>query len=350
MSSRTATIGVWVFVIGAIAAVMAESSVFGHEIAPSRYLVGEQARDAFIPYVASHPLDQENPRITRVLFSIHSSDFGAMQYYENARAAASKFPGALATTLIIAPQLFEQRAVPAPIPEGLLYWQVSPFRGSARGAVGSGAVSARISAFEVMDQWLEELINSGHFPAVQDIVLVGHSAGGQFVQRYAMVGKFEAPTGIQLRYVVSAPSSYAYPSGERFDPKTRRFTGPDQEALAACPEYNRWGHGLEEPYAYFADMDAEVIANRYAERRVFYLCGANDNDPDCAMLGTSCGAMMQGSHRLERMQLFSAYLRQKYGPGVARTHVFAVVPGVGHHGLGTMTSPDGVRFIFGPLR
>ena len=188
------------------------------------------------------------------------------------------------------------------------------------------------------------------FPQLKNIVLVGHSGGGQFVQRYAMVGKFD-PTGrIKCRYVVSAPSSYAYPSGERFDQRTNRFVVPDANTLSACPDYNKWGYGLDSPYVYFSDVDADAIAKRYAERSVFYLCGANDTDPNDNTIGKSCGAMMQGRHRLERMQVFAAYLRQEYGASITRRHGFAVVPGIGHYGLGTMTSASGLKFLFSPIR
>jgi hypothetical protein len=216
--------------------------------------------------------------------------------------------------------------------------------------IGPAAKRVQISAFDVMDDWLMSLTDGELFPQLKDIVLVGHSGGGQFVQRYAMVGKFEPPEGLKCRFVVSAPSSYAYPSGERFDPKTRRFKIPEGDVLSACPDYNNWGYGLESPYAYFSDADTEALAKRYAERFVFYLCGANDNNPNDDTLGKSCGAMMQGRHRLERMQVFAGYLRDKYGASINRRQSFAVVPGVGHHGRGTMTSPSGLKFLFAPIR
>lgn len=201
-----------ILIVGAAA----QSVAFGRQMAPLRHPVGEKAPDAFIPYMASQPLDQGNRRISRLLISIHSSGFDAMQY------------------------------------------------------------------FEIMDRWLEELTDSGRFPGLRDIVLVGHSAGGQF--------------------------------------------------------------------AYLADTDPEVITKRYAERPVFYLCGENDNDPNCEALGRSCSAMLQGRHRLERMQWFAAYPRHKYGPTITRRHAFAVVPKVGHYGFGTMTSPAGLKFLFAPIR
>jgi pimeloyl-ACP methyl ester carboxylesterase len=320
------------------------------DVAPQRHVVGGKAPKAFVPYKASHSLSEPNRRITRILFSIHSSGFDALAYFNNARAAAAKVRGAEPETLIVAPQFFEKRAVPGPIPEGMLFWRVSPFRGSSQGAVGAEEKRVSISAFEVLDQWLTALTDRKRFPQLRDVVLFGHSGGGQFVQRYAMVGAFDPPKGVKCRYVTSAPSSYAYPSGERFDPRTKKVAVPDAKTLAACPDYNRWGYGLEAPYAYFSKTAADAVAKRYAERSVFYLCGANDSDPDDAALGKSCGAMLQGRHRLERMQHFKAYLDHKYGKAIAGRHRFAVVPKVGHFGRGTMTSESGLEFLFSPIK
>jgi hypothetical protein len=325
------------------------SQVSGVEIAPERYSIGEKAPQAFVPFAASHSLSEPNRRITRVLFSIHSSGFDAVAYYDHARTAAAKAPGALAETLIVAPQFFEKPAIPGTIPDGLLYWRVSPFRGSSRGAIGVDEKPVEISAFDVLDRWLSSLTDPNLFPQLRDIVLFGHSAGGQFVQRYAMVGKFEPPTRIKLRYVVSAPSSYAYPSGERYNSRAKKFVVPDANTLSACPDYNKWGYGLDAPYAYFSDTRRDAIAERYAARAVFYLCGANDNDPNDDAIGKSCGAMLQGRHRLERMQVFAEYLRQEYGPKVKQRHHFAVVPKIGHFGRGTMTSASGLKFLFAPI-
>ena len=333
-----------------VVGLMAILSVNAHalETAPLRYEVPSRP-GAYIPYVASHSLTQRNPRITRILFSIHSSGFDALQYYDNARQAASRVRGAVEQTLIIAPQFYQQKAIPGAIPDGMLFWRTSPYRGSARSAIGPDEKPIQLSAYAVVDQWLEFLVSSGHFPKLQEVVLVGHSAGGQFVQRYAMVGKYTAKQ-IRFRYVVSAPSSYAYPSAERFNIAKSKFVVPDAATVEQCPGYNRWGYGLEQPYGYFADTDRQRIVDSYANKRVFYLCGKKDADPNDGSLGKSCGAMMQGAHRLQRMLVFQSFLEFKYGARVSRFHQFSVVPNVGHHGRGTMTSSAGLRALFGPIR
>ena len=57
-----------------------------------------------------------------------------------------------------------------------------------------------------MDSLISHLLSN--FSNLQDIVLVGNSAGGQFVNRYAAGSDQEG--GGMIRYVVSAPSSYLY--------------------------------------------------------------------------------------------------------------------------------------------
>ena len=57
----------------------------------------------------------------------------------------------------------------------------------------------------------------GHeaFANLRAIALTGHSAGGQYVTRYGMSNKRHESLGVPVTYVVSNPSSYAWPSDER---------------------------------------------------------------------------------------------------------------------------------------
>jgi len=306
-------------------------------------------QSAFVPYYSNRPLTRPAPAVVRLVFSIHSSEYDARQYFENARDAASRREGVLEETLIVAPLLAEESVLGKQIPDGLLYWLASFARGSSQAAVGPDRRKVSVSSYQVIDDWIAELAASEYLPNIREVVVVGHSAGGQFVQRYAMAGKLQLKDSITVRYVASAPSSYAYPSPERYDPKSRRIGIPDGQFLALTPAYDNWGYGLQLPYTYFSDSRPEDIAARYAKRHVFYLCGEKDSDPRDDALGKGPEAMIQGTHRLERMKNFAEYLKQKYGDNIARTHQFAIVPKVGHYGFGTMTSSDGVRLLFDPI-
>jgi hypothetical protein len=318
------------------------------EIAPLKYLVGPKAPNAWIPFASSHrPSAEPDKSIKRIMLSIHSSDYNALQYLNNAQVSAAKVPGAVNETLVIAPQFFEKKVVPGSIPQGMLYWRIAPYRGSGLAAVGPAEQKCSLSAFEVIDNMLAQLVNTTVFPNLEQVVLVGHSAGGQLVQRYAMVGKFEPAGGIGIRFVVSAPSSFAYPTAERLVPNSAgQFAVPSPARLMACPDYNNWGYGLNKPFGYFKDANPRQIAQRYGQRQVYYLCGAKDSNADDGSTSTTCGAMMQGRHRRERTEVFYAYLLHTYGKEISQHQKMAITANVGHYGLGNMSSPAGLRFLF----
>jgi len=319
------------------------------EIAPSRHSLGEKGEGAYLPYVASHPLDGRHESITRLLVSIHSSGYDALEYYENARLAAEQIESGLEQTLILAPHFLLKSKIEGDVPAGMLFWRTYPFRGSARAAIGPEARPVNLSPYEILDDWLAKLTTPEHLPNLREIVLVGHSAGGQMVQRYAMVTKFTPPGELQTRFVVCAPSSYAYLTDLRWNREAQQFRVPETAKVANCQRWNEWGYGLDSPYQYFAHLDPESTKASYAQRHLFYLCGGNDNDPNHSSLGKSCEAMLQGAQRLERMQIFAAYLRYTYGDSIAGRHRFGVVEGVGHSGRRNMNSAEGLRAMFGPL-
>lgn len=317
-------------------------------IAPQRFELRQDGHTCYLPYVSSHPLTEANPGIRKLLVALHSSSYDAFMYLRNGREAARR-AGVLDETLILVPHWLRQQHVTGPdTPDNLLYWDANPFWGSQLSRVTPDARPLRFSSYELLDQLLDFTVVRERFPQLQSIIFVGHSAGGQFAQRYAAVGRYQPPAGISVRYVVCAPSSYAYPTRERLAPGDT-FAEPTPAQQANCKFWNNWGYGLDEPYRYVREGGVENVRQRFASRHVFYLCGEHDNNPDHASLSKTCASMLQGAQRLERMLTFEKYLRHTYGPHITRRHRFAVTPGVGHSGFGNMTSEPGLRFLFAPL-
>ena len=63
---------------------------------------------------------------------------------------------------------------------------------------------------------LATLADRARFPNLTTVVLIGHSGGGQLLNRYAIVGKSATTlAGIHVRYVIANPSSYFYFSDDR---------------------------------------------------------------------------------------------------------------------------------------
>ena len=205
-----------------------------------------------------------------------------------------------------------------------------------------------MSSFEALDALIAQLADRTRFPDLRTVVLVGHSAGAQFVQRYAAAsaaGDDLQRMGVATRYVVINPSSYLYLDGERPALETKDRV-PPSALLAKCPGYNRYKYGLERPNAYFAALGPDEVRARYGGREVVYLIGERDDDPEGDNLDGSCAAMMQGRSRLERGRAFFRHLVDIYGDQVRDRHHLEIVPRLGHEGARILRSRKGLRWLF----
>jgi hypothetical protein len=195
---------------------------------------------------------------------------------------------------------------------------------------------APISSFAALDAILMRLDDTTLFPALRRVVLVGHGAGAQLVQRYAVVGQAASALdrrGIMVRHVVANASSYLWFGEAR----------PDAANAAVCPEADHWRYGLRGAPAY-VQQDAAALEERYIRRDVIYLLGEADSDPAQAALDTSCAAEAQGPTRYARGMhyLFGLELRH---PNLVRHRVLSVW-GIGHDAGSMFVAPCGLAALF----
>jgi pimeloyl-ACP methyl ester carboxylesterase len=232
-------------------------------------------------------------------------------------------------TLLIAPQFVEAGDLKGhDVPATTLRW-------SDDWAGGAPAIApAPISTYSVFDAMLDRLADRTHFPKLSSIVVVGHSAGGQIVQRYAVVGNgpsLIANSGVRVHLIVSNPSSYLYFGEER--PYAHR----------GCADFDQWRYGFvgAPPYV---DAAAAAYERRYIARDVTYLLGTADTNPREWDLDTSCAGEAQGPYRFARGKAYAAYLKRRHPAGTAQDYAF--VPGVGHDNRMMFTSACGIAVIF----
>jgi pimeloyl-ACP methyl ester carboxylesterase len=204
---------------------------------------------------------------------------------------------------------------------------------------------APISSFDVLDAILTRLADPQIFPELRTVVIAGHSAGGQFVQRYAAVGHGQAPLlqrGVHLRYVVANPSSYVYFTTDRPIEADQRAEG----STPVCPEVNRWEYGLEGSLPSYVSrpVNPQALERDYLARDVVYLLGTADNDPAHHQLDRSCAAEPQGATRFDRGLRYFANLSS--GPHGELTQRLLAVPGIGHHSLQMLSSVCGRAALF----
>ena len=272
--------------------------------------------------------------IERLLVVVHGALRDSDRYFACACAAA-KDGGS--STLIVAPQFLASvdLEVRGAVPDDTLYWNVEGWKG------GEPALApAPISSFTAMDCLLQKLtepgmLSDGKKPTV---VIIGNSAGGQYVNRYAAVG--HAPDqlvkdGISVRFIIANPSTYLY-----FDGK-RPVEVPDRSSI------NRWRYGFEDKPAY-VDSTPEESLERYLARDVTIVLGSEDRDDSALLLEVSAAAMTQGANRLERGIYYDHHIRRlARAAGLEARHRVIKLAGVGHAADDVLAAPQTREIMFG---
>jgi hypothetical protein len=301
-----------------------------------------------IPCCWSHPLDAQDENIERAVIVVHGVLRNADEYFPHMMEAV-RVAGVESNTLVIAPQfLLEEDVAEFELADDVIFWGGETGEGWKKGddslSTEDHPRPVAVSSFEVVDRMVEQVALKGTFPNLKHVIVIGHSAGGQYVNRYAAgtrVGD-SLSEGIQLRFIVANPSTYVYFNEERRLPETtNEFAVPEN----ADPDYNNYKYGLDNLNAYMAAVDVETIRARYPKKDVVYLLGGEDIKE--AHLEQTANAMLQGQHRLERGQVYYHYLKHAFGEGITQTQKIAIIPCVGHDHAEIFRSEAGVKYLFG---
>lgn len=305
-----------------------------------------------IPYDGNKSLSSLYTLVEHAVVLVPGSNRSSNFAYETLLEAANIAGANDAATMLIAPQfLIEEDIDFYQLPADRLFWSEGGWKqGNASLSTTANPRPASLSSFAVLDSILYRIASRN--PNLQTLVVAGHSAGGQFVQRFAAGSSIEAALesqfGIDVVYVPANPSSYLYLDAERVVSGTLdQFAVPPASVVGACPGYDDYKYGMHSRNSYMSRLTSAQITSRYPQRHVRYLLGELDTDPAAAELDTSCAAMLQGRQRLERGLIYGNYLEHFHGSGIIVTHPTFVVPGVGHDSRGMFTSVCGVAQLFG---
>lgn len=296
-------------------------------LADRQFLVRTALGSGYARYFGTSSLDGD-AAVTRAVIVVHGVLRDADYYYDTGVIAANA-AHVLSDTLVIAPQFVEKGELAGHnVSAQTLYW-------SSKWPGGSDAIApAPISTYDVFDAMIARLSDARRFPKLREIIVVGHSAGGQIVQRYAVVAKApEIDNGpIPVRLIVSNPSSYFYFTDWRPNPQSN------------CGDFNEWRYGLRGAPRYVTGTSAD-LEERYVKRQVVYLMGTADVDPKEDDLDRSCGGEAQGPYRFARAKYFIGYLGRRHPEGTTQRYAF--VEGVPHDNRRMFTSTCGLAVIFG---
>lgn len=309
-------------------------------VADHRLAVETPEGSGMLPVFLSRDWEAPLPGVTQAVIIVHGALRNAGIYLRAAEEALAKSGVAETTTLLVAPQFLAPPDIRAHgLPDAVLRWSLEGWKGGE-----PAEAPAPISAFAAFDAVLARLADRRRFPDLARVIIAGHSAGAQVVQRYAVVGRGEATltqAGIAVRYVVANPSSYLYFSDDR--PRPDGSLAPFADA-ARCPTFDRWKYGLAGAPAY-AGSEAAGLERQYVARDVVYLLGTADTDPNHPMLDRSCAGMAEGPYRYARGLAYFHYLQAREGS--ALRHRVVEVAGVGHDGRAMFNSVCGLAVLFG---
>ena len=158
--------------------------------------------------------------------------------------------------------------------------------------------------------------------------------------KYRTILLFGAPGSgkgpvMRVRYVVANPSSYVYFDATRPNP------------AGNCKEFDHWRYGVIDPVSYAQGSDMKALERRYVTRRVMYLLGGSDVDPNHSALDKSCMGEMQGTNRLERgTNYFAHMLKRAKLQNIPLRHTRVEVPGVAHNADRMFNSICGKAALF----
>ena len=316
------------------------------KIAPSCPSVFEMHKNGgkqSLRYAASHSLNKVDTLVNTLLIYVHGVNRNGVAYFQYAgdlvREAKQQ-----KQTLIIAPQYADAEDLDYyDLGNDFLYWKKAEWKdGYASLSSESRPQSEKMSSYEVLDSLLMSVLTSGKFPNIRSVRVVGHSAGGQFVQRYSATTPIpDMLTAFKFRFIVMDPSSYMYADNRR-PLGDGTYSIPD---TSGCPEYNHYPKGMDGLNTYARAMGADNIRHNIMHRDIVILLGGKDTRMDDPNLDISCAANLQGPFRLERGLNYVAYL-STFPEYEYKMH-YNVVPDSGHSGEMMINSDEAEKWIFG---
>lgn len=296
------------------------------------------------------------PGYRRLVITQHGRGGNAKKYFETTAGLAAEYRERI---FVIAPQLLSMSEVLKDFGGAQGFVPGWHFQWGDRWALGglsnnSNGEPFTRSSFELYDRVIAAAVPL--LPDLEEIVIVGQSAGGQFVNRYAATNQVAFPAGINVRYIPMNPQSWLYLGTDRPFPEAAlngQNIGPQVpgpvDLPKVCPHYNDYWTGLDKlDWSYFVQggIKANTIISQFKSRRVINMVGELDTEnPDPVF---DCRYAVQGKNRNERAKAYYAHVMAFYAPFAANHSLFEV-PNKSHGHVGMYTSPCGRRWIFDDL-
>ena len=311
------------------------------DVGSNRLFIYQNGDSLGLPYYSNLSLNEVHDDTKLAIVVLHGASRNADDYYDRMYAVVNGV--GMDSTIIIAPQFLRTGDLDVHnLSEDVLYWTNTTnwTAGYTSGNTSNHNRPFTISSYSIMDTLLYRLAMNN--PILNQMVFVGFSAGGQFVNRYVggndVTDRIFQEFNLSMRYIVGSPSSYLYMNDER------RIQGTvDQFAVpSGCSGYNDYKYGLDDLNNYMSTAGSDSIRIRYSRREVIYLIGGSDNEGT-----TDCQSMAQGNHRYERSIIYFNYLQYYFSSEILGRHQHAIIPNIDHDSYNIFNSACGRKALFG---
>lgn len=282
----------------------------------------------------SHSLAKQHEKVEQAVIVIHGTLRNPGPYFDRVVQAAT-ISKARDSTLIIAPGFHTEDE----IEDGEYFWSSSGWKQGDLAQNGRG--ETKVSSFDVVDRLIRMTVGEGNFPHLKRLTVVGHSAGGQFVNRYASVADLSGCGEVDFSFVVMNPSSYMYLDDRR--PVEEGFLAYDQLSMR-YPDYDRYRYGLTELNTAMRRIGPKQIKDNIATRRCYYFGGVEDTND--TYLDMSPGAMAQGRNRFARFDGYKRYVAAYKDKRWRENSVFKAIEEVGHSSSQMLATEPVRRVLF----
>ncbi|SVD41821.1 uncharacterized protein METZ01_LOCUS394675, partial [marine metagenome] len=215
------------------------------DVGSNRLFVYQNGDSLGLPYYSNLSLNEIHDDTKLAIVVLHGASRNADDYYDRMNAIVNGVD--MDSTIIFAPQFLRTGDLDGNnLSEDVLYWTNTTnwTAGYTSGNTSTHARPFTISSYSIMDTLLYRLAMNN--PRLDQMVFVGFSAGGQFVNRY--VGGNDVTEiifqefNLSIRYIVGSPSSYLYMNGERrIEGTVDQFAGS-----SGCSGYNDYKYGLDD--------------------------------------------------------------------------------------------------------
>jgi hypothetical protein len=263
-----------------------------------------------IRYCRNKAIGTVDANVTRAVIVVHGDGRNAQQYYNDVynNAPVGRRDSNL---IIVAPQFITTLERDA-YGLGPTYevWSDDGWKHGHR-----AANSQRLSSYAWLDRIVNQLLSN--MPNLEHIVVIGFSAGGQFVNKYSAttgIVQTAESNAVTMTFGVGAPSLYLWTTSSR------------PVWIGEATGYNDYPYGLDnrDNVAYVASLSNDTIRGNLYWRSIYYFVG--DLDTGTNNLAQNQAANLQGSQRRDRAINYHQHLLGAFD----FDYPFFILPSIGH--------------------